>query len=257
MKKFFIIKLICFTFFCFSIKAQESKSLIVFAEPNLSIVLTELVRLYSQEHNVITSINFNSPADLIGDIDMGDPADVVITAHKEAIETLKLKGLVDVYNIGNIAKDSINLVTSIKNSQIPTNLLDGDINMDQALSILNERRSTLILDNYGSSSGRYSGDYLRNLNLGKFSVFTKLAEDRSSIVTSVLSDDNHYALLLSTQIKNKSGLRVLASQESDITYKLLVIAGDNMDTARKFLRFLESNQEARQIFATNGLNSTF
>lgn len=258
VKNFFSLIVVCF-FWLFSIsaKSEESRTLTVFAESNLSVVLTELLRLYSQEYNVITSINFNSPTDIIGDIDMGDPADVVITAHQDSIDNLKHKGLIDVYNIGNIAKDSLNLVTSVKNSQIPSSLLAESLAMDQALGFLNENRAILILDNYASTSGSYSGNYLRSLNLDKFKVFTRLAEDRAPIVNAVLSDENHYAILLSSQINNRKDLKILASIELDIIYKFLVVASDNMNTAREFLKFIETNDKAKQIIAKSGLRLAF
>ncbi len=254
MRRLFFVRFVClFIFICFKSHAQESKNLIIFAEPNLFVALTEVARLYSQEFDIVTSVNFASPNDLVNDIDMGDPADVFITAHQDTINTLKLKGLVDVYNIGSIAQDAINLVTPINNPLIPVDILaENNIAIEKALELLNNREATLILDNYGSSSGNYAGNYLRSLNLDKFRVFTKLAEDRSPIVSSILSDDRHFALLLSSQIKNRDELKVLATKKHNVNYKLLVIAGNNMDNARQFLAFIKM-PKIKQIFAVSGL----
>lgn len=250
IKSFFLLSFVVFL----SPKAFASKSLTIFTEPNLAIAITQIARNFSQEYNVITSVNFNSPTDFVGEIDMGEPADVVITAHDESIETLQLKGLVDVYNIGYIAKDSINLVTSTDNSKIPSTLMDSEIEIGDALKILNDSKSTLILDNYyGSSSGRYCGDYLRSLGLDQFKVFTKLAEDRSPIVSSVIDNEEYYALLLSSQVVNKKELKIISKlKNSEIDYRLFVIAGNNMETARKFLKFFKSSK-ARKILLASGL----
>ena len=109
---------------------SQSRNLTVFSEPNMSVALSKIARLFSQKNNVIVSINFSSSFDLIDEIDMGAPANVFVSAHPQIIENLRQKGLVDVYNIAYIANDELVLSTSKSNNHFPIKLLKKNINME-------------------------------------------------------------------------------------------------------------------------------
>ena len=104
-----------------SYATNGGRNLTVFAEPNLALALTKIARIYSQKSRTNVSVNFNSSADLIAEIDSGEPADIFISAHPQWIEALRQKGLVDVYNIGFIARDKLVLVTTKTNIGRPSN----------------------------------------------------------------------------------------------------------------------------------------
>ena len=78
---------------------------------------------------------------------MGEAADVFITANDNVIESLKLKGLVDIYNIVEIGQDYLNLVTSNNNKLMSPILYGNDNDIIESLKILNDKKVTLILDN--------------------------------------------------------------------------------------------------------------
>lgn len=216
------------------------------------MALTKIARIYSRNSNVVTSINFNSSSDLINEIDSGEPADVFISGHTGWIEMLKQKGLVDVYNIGYIASDSLVLITSQSNNNLPIELQNSKISLEDALNILNKNRSTLIIDNQGFTSGKYSSELVKNLQLPKIKLFNKIAEDRTPILSIIKNNPKDYAILLSSQIKDKSYLKTLAvKKESKIFYQALVIAGDNMEVAREFLKFLKT-PKAKAILHNQG-----
>ncbi|MFM2200491.1 MAG: Bacterial extracellular solute-binding protein, partial [Pseudomonadota bacterium] len=84
-------------------RANAVRNLTIYAEPNLFVALTKIARIYSQNFAVNVSVNFNQSLDFIDEIDSGEPADIFISAHPIFAETMKQKGLVDVYNIGYIA----------------------------------------------------------------------------------------------------------------------------------------------------------
>ncbi|MDX2082626.1 MAG: molybdate ABC transporter substrate-binding protein [Rickettsiales bacterium] len=232
--------------------ASVNRNLTVFAEQNTVAALTKLSRIYSQKNHVIVAVNFNSSAELISDIDSGEPADIFISAHTGWIETLKQKGLVDVYNTGHIARDKMVLVTSKDNHNINANLKNSNLTIEEALKILDQQKAYLIIDQEGSSSGKYSKELVKSLELNNLQLFTKLSEDKSEALDLTGDNVEHYAILLKSQIKNKKNLQVLAEQkDSNIFYQALVIAGDNMETAREFLKFLKSNA-AKSILRDNG-----
>ncbi len=252
-----IRKKIFFGFFILLFYAQNSfastsRNLTIFAEPNMVLALTKIAHLYSQKSNVITTVNFNSAPDLIANIDFGDPADVFISAHSGWIENLHQKGLIDVYNIGYIARDELTLVTSKSNPNLPEELRSNKLSFEDCLKILNQNKSILILDSETNSSGKFSHDLIRNSNFLDLKIFNKVAEDKSSVVNIAKKDPNQYALLLASQVKNDNDLQILNVEKSaNIFYQALVIAGDNMEVAREFLKFLKSSA-AKKILEQSG-----
>ena len=223
------------------------RNLTVFAEPNLALALTKIARIYSQKSRTNVSVNFNSSADLIAEIDSGEPADIFISAHPQWIEALRQKGLVDVYNIGFIARDKLVLVTTKTNIGQPSNS-----SLENVLKALDRAKATLIIDNEGMSSGFFARNFLSPLELIDINLFGKLTEDKTTLLTNVKSDSQNYALLLASQVKNEPNLQILAkSSGEDIFYQSLVIAGDNMEVAREFLKFLKGS-DAKSILKESG-----
>ncbi|MBU6338699.1 MAG: molybdate ABC transporter substrate-binding protein [Rickettsiales bacterium] len=252
MKKISFILLIFF-FFTQNSYANNSRNITIFAEQNMVPALTKIATIFSQKNNVIISVNFNSSLESINDIDMGEPANIFISGHIEMIETLKQKGLVDVYNVSYIARDKLKLVTS-KNNKLVSDVFpkSKNINLKTALLILNNAKATIIIDHSDSTSGSYSEHLLSSLTLTDLNIAQKLLEDKTPITDIVKRSPESYALLLDSQIRNKKDLIVLATaEENNIFYQALVIAGDNMDVAREFLKFLKS-KEAQNILQKNG-----
>lgn len=237
-----------------SLAATNSRNLTIFAEPNMVLVMTKIAQIYSKKANVIIAINFNPPSDSVDNIDLGEPADLFISAHPEWITTLTQKGLADVYNSGYVASDKLVLVTSTSNKNVPKELLNGEISFEESMQILNKNKATLILDYEGNSSGKFSNDVINKSNLLQLKLFKKLAEDRSPILNILRAHQNNYALLLASQVKEDVSFKILATTNAqNIYYQALVIAGDHMKIAREFLNFLKGS-EASAIFEKHGFN---
>lgn len=246
-------RILLLTFFLISFVSQNSyaltsRNLTVLAEPNLSFALTKIARIYSQKSHRIVTVNFSSAANLITEIDSGEPADVFISAHPSWIESLRQKGLVDVYNIGYIARDKLVLATLKTNSTVSS----SNFTLEDALRILDQGNAALILDNEGNSSGFFAKNFLSHLELDNIQLFTRLLEDKTTLLNNIRSSNKGYSLLLASQVSNESDLRILAQgKDENIFYQALVIAGDNMEVAREFLKFLKSI-EAKSILKENG-----
>lgn len=259
MKKFkikilqiFLFKFFTLVFLATNSFATTSRNLTVFAEPNTVVAMTKIAHLFSQQYNVITSVTFSSASDSVANIDLGEPADVFISAHPGWIENLRQKGLVDVYNIGYIARDEIALTTLKSNPTISLDLLSNNLTIQTCLKILEQNRSTLIIDDNGNSSGKFGEDVIQNSNLTNLKIFRKLPEDRSPILEILRNDDRQYALLLASQVRNEKDFKILATDKNNkIFYQALVIAGDNMEVAREFLKFLRS-KTAKKILRNEG-----
>lgn len=221
--------------------ASPSRSLTIFAEPNMVLPLTKITRLFSQKTNTIVSVNFDSSRDLMNDLDSGEPVDVFISAHPELIDMLHQKGLVDVHNAGYVASDDLVLVTNLTNPQfLPA--LQKNLPLEEALKILDESHASLVTDYEGGSSGKFAKDFLRNYHFEHLKFFNKIAEDKSPILSKIKNNNELYALLLKSQIKNEPNFLILSTKSNpDIFYQALVIAGNNMDVAREFVKFLRSD----------------
>jgi molybdate transport system substrate-binding protein len=244
-----------FLFFAQNSFANSSRNITIFAEPNMALALTKIGHLYSQKSNVIVSINFAPSSELINNIDSGEPSDVFISAHPGWIETLRQKGLVDVYNIGYIASDKLVLVASKLNVILPPEFNDKKIMLEEALKILDQNKATLIIDNEGNSSGKFSNDFLKKFSFPDLKIFNKIDEDKSPILSILDGNNQQYALLLTSQVKNKKDLKILATKDDEyIFYQALVIAGDNMEVAREFLKFLKS-EIAQNVLRESGFNT--
>lgn len=247
------ILLITFLLFGASIShAAPSRNLTIFAEPNLAVALTKISRAYSQKANVIIALNFGSSSNLINNIDSGEPVDIFISAHKGWIDSLHQKGVVDVYNVGYIAQDSLVLVGLKSNPNLPAQLMKTKPSPQEALTILNENRATIILDDEGNSSGFFAKNFFDQSTFSNIKIFSKIAEDKTPFLTIIRSNPENYSLLLESQIKNKSDFHIIADgADKNIFYQALVIAGDNMEVAREFLKFLKS-EPAKNILKSSG-----
>lgn len=232
--------------------ALQLKNLTILAEPNMVEALTKISRLYSQKTLTTISVGFGNSSELISDIEMGEPADIFISAHRYWIDNLKQKGLVDIYNIGHIANDSVVLATSKENIRIPSELLSSNIGFKASLESLNKYRLNLIIDNNGSSLGQYSKHLVKKLNLDKIKLYEKLEEDKTSVANLIKNNPDSYTIFLGSQIKDSQDFRVISTlKNKQIFYQALVVAGDNMESAREFLKFLKSAQ-AKKIFEESG-----
>ena len=235
--KIFLVVLLFSQLATKNVYAIPQKNLTIFAEPNLTLAMTKLARIYSRQSNIVVSVNFNSSQELLDQIDQGDPADLFISAHKKAIADVKQKGLADYYNIGFFARDEMVLVGS-SNKENPT----ADMTLDSYLKQLAQKRATVITDHEGSSSGSYTINYLDRFKSSNLKVFNKVAEDETPILQLIKANRDQYGLLFASQIHNDDELQILAkSKKDDIFYQALVIVGYNMDNAREFLKFLKSD----------------
>lgn len=244
--------LIIFLLISSTAHASQSRTLTIFAEPNVALPLTKIARQFSRVSNVIVSINFTSADNLIYNIDNGEPADIFISAHNTSIETLHQKGVIDIYNVGYVAQDQLVVATPKENDLIPQLLKNENISFNDALKVLNNEKAAIILDEDGNSSGFFAKAILAKSALNDVRVFSRIAEDRTSLLSAIKSNKNNYSILLASQIYNKADFKILA-KNSDISifYQALIIAGDNMEVAREFLKFMKSD-EAKIYFKSYG-----
>ena len=219
--------------------AKDSNNLIIFAESDLAIPLVKIIRKYSKENNVVVSINFDSSFDLINKIDDGEPADIFVSSHKDWVDSLKQKGVIDIYSLVNIAEDNLVLITSNKNERFFKEKLDSK-NLKLIFNRLNKMGYSLIADSEHKSLGKYSSKIIEKYDIKPNRVFRKLNEYIKSIIDFVSDDKNIFALVLESAILPKDNVRIVAKiPDIAINYQASAIAGNNMKLARDFIKFLE------------------
>ncbi len=251
-KSIFIIIFIIGIFPCLEVDAKNyTRSLVVAAEPNMVYALTKIARIYSGENNVAISISFDSSDKLIDDIDLGEGIDLFISANYHQIKALKQKASFDIYNSPIIAFDHLLLATLATNPSIPDELRDKKISITEAIKILSNNDIILMIDCSESFLGKYSKEMIDKIIDSNLKLTIKADDDKNQLIED-LYQGNNYAILLASQIKNKRDLFIINDpNQDDISYQALIIAGDNMELAREFVKFLQSN-EAKAIFSDSG-----
>ena len=251
--RIFCLFSLCLIIFNKPLFASQNKNVVVFAEQNMALPIVKISRLYSQKTGVIVSASFNFSEELVKNIDFGEQVDVFISGQRDQIELLKLKGLVDVYNIGYIAYDRMVLISDESNKEFPQKLIGK--NFSKALKFLNQNNAELIIDNNINTAGLIEKDFIQeienNPDFSQIKIFRKIDEDRSSILESLKENKGKYVITLASKISNKNGYKILSRSDKSIFYQALVIAGNNMENSREFLSFLKSPQ-ARLVFKESG-----
>ena len=251
--KFFIKTAIFPLFFITTSNASQIKSINVLAEPNLVPALTKISRIYSQKNSVIVSVGFAAATNSINDIDSGEPADVFISAHQDWLLSLKQKGLIDIYSVIHIASDDLVLATSKDNLSAANYSLEKNLDLEESLKIINHNHLSLIVDSEETSIGKYARHEISELHLKDLRLFAKSSDEKSSVISLLENSPDGYAILFASQVTNDEKLKILSRKNSQhIFYQALVIAGDNMEAAREFLKFLKT-APAKAIFEESGL----
>ncbi len=254
--KNFAKKISIYAIFLFSVNlinansfASQGRNLTIFAEPNMATAISKIGRLFSQKNNIIISVNLNSSEDLASTIESGDPVDIFISAHNNLIEGLRQKGLIDVYNVGFIARDELVLITKKTNPNLSKNACSR---MEDCLKSLSQNKETLVIDYSGSSLGEISKEVLRQGNFTDLIISERVPEDKSSSIEKFLNNDEKlFALVFRSQMRDPDLTTIAQSANRNIFYQALVVAGDNMESAREFLKFLK-NSTSKKILKESG-----
>lgn len=108
MQKVASIGLKLLTFLSFSIAAQanemtEMQAVNLLADSHLALPLSQLVSQFSRHSMISVSAAFGAGVDQKKKIEDGEPADLFIATDPQLFQQLKLKGMIDVYSLDEIA----------------------------------------------------------------------------------------------------------------------------------------------------------
>jgi molybdenum ABC transporter molybdate-binding protein len=245
---FFFFSLIIFIFSTNAF-ALNARNINVYSDPNLAPAIIKIARDFSQKNNAIITINLDSSADFLNNLDEESYFDVFISANSFVIDALKQKGLIDVYNIFHVTSDKLILVCK-KDTMLPINMMKENINLIDSLKIIDDYRLNLIINHKNTSEGFYSKKILDNIEFKNLKVFEKIPEDRSPLLHDIEDNSDSYGLIFASKLVKNNSLRIISSDQ-ERSYQAMAIAGNNMELAREFLKFLKT-ENAKKIFTDNG-----
>lgn len=234
---------------------KELISVNVLASSSLTEVMTEISRNYAVKYDRIVSVSYESPAELALRITEGEPADIFIAEHPHWIEQLKRQGQIDVYTLTNLAENKLAIITR-KNNRF-TRAINPEMPLAEKLVRLANRTFIVVGDEEATAVGRYAREAITALGPWDYISQVRLPVFTSQQLRYVVSQGMFAGIGYATDAKQNLALTLYDTipQEhyTPITYQGVVVAGENMNSARDFLSYLKS-PEAQAIFIKHGFD---
>jgi len=231
-------------------------SLTILADNNMGIAVAEIAREYSRTHQVVVNTSFAPPDDQESEIIEGGSADVLITPRVQWMEHLRSKGLLDVRSQTALAKDQLVLVGPTE-GVFPVKLAHAFPTAELIKRM--EGEALFVVGNPQTQASGISGKQaLRNLGVaGDMEPYTLYIKGQDQMVEMVMKQHAYGVFLYSATI-DREGMKVLdvfpKNSYKTAIYYASVIAGDNMDEARKFIEYLKS-PDAKELLTKNGFST--
>lgn len=245
---------------CLAIPAraqQAPRSLILQADSSLMLPISELARLYTLKTHQPVALFFVQSQHQIHDIVDGAVIDLLITARRTWIDALSQQGLVDPAFKNVIAKNQLVLVAPPTSTEA-VDLAHGFNPAPLMLKIGPDNFNFVIGHPESLAEGGASREALRNLGVdGDLEPYMEYPRTLEKLRKAVLKK-NAYGLMYASDAKETLGIRILGalpdSSYTPIHYTTLVLAGDNMENARAFVKYLQQ-KEAGAVFSKYGLGA--
>lgn len=240
----------------FPAKAQETiPSIVVVADSTLALPLSRIIREYAVEKKSAVALSLVESSSVNADIAEGG-GDVLITARDQWLQELKQQGMVDIYSETPLADDSLVLIG-------PPNFaekFDVSKSFPTGRVLLSAGADPLFVMAYPQvlPEGTPSRALLRKLDaLADMEPYTVYLKEREQM-RNAITRDAAFGILLASDASNHSmnALGVFPNNlHPPVRYRAVVLAGENMDQARKFVEFMKSSP-TRALFATYGFTPT-
>ena len=247
-------KLLYMLAFALALPAQAADgdgNLTVLADPSLLLPLAELSRDYAKQSGTPLAFMVEDSEHAAGQIEQGLDAHLLLTANQPLLESLKERGLADVFHSHPFARTQLALVGSSS--------IEPRTDFARHISLAAILYAQADLPVYVTPESSYEGS--RAAALLKQKTFAELLSKR---VTPVASREEAIrrlhaapglALLLATDALNDPSLKVLYvfgdEATAPVNYQAVTLASGRMAEADKFIQYLES-RPGQQIFARFG-----
>lgn len=226
----------------------------VMADNSLSNSISKIARSYSQKKHVSVNTSFASQKFQQQQITDGAAADVLITTKQSWLDELKQQGLVDIYSQFAIAKNRLVLVGGADS----TITIDSNNSFPSSQIIKASGGEPMFV--VGHPETRIDGGFAKSAlyNMGAMydlEPYISYIKQIDQFVELITTQKAFGICLFSDTIGNKK-IKIIGALPEDshqpIIYNAVVIAGNNMNEARKFMEYLKSS-EVRKILSDNGL----
>ena len=229
------------TLLLFATSAFALPSVNVMADGDLGVAMARIARNYSTERQVAVNASFTAQAAQAVQISEGGAADILITPKLSWIEQLKTQGLVDIHSQATIAGNRLALVGPDDSAIRPA----GNVFPTAALINALAGELAFVVGNPETLGVGVSGkEALRNLgvagDLEPYTLYLKQADQMDDMVAK----QHAYGIFYTSAATGKEGMRVIGLLPPEsyhpVEYYAVVIAGENMNEARRFLEYLKS-----------------
>ena len=226
------------------------------ADGSASILVAKLARDYARMYGASVSTSFIDKATQSSQIAEGGSADVLITQDSKWIDELQMQGLIDIYSKAEFARGRMALVGP-EDSTLSMKLSGSFISAPLVHAMGAEPELFLGNPEY-VPEGKYAREALRSLGaldvLEPYTFYLKSIDEMVEQVTR----RHAYAVFPYGQAMLIEHAKIIdvfpEDSHSPMPYYAVVIAGDNMDEARKFIKFLASPR-ARTTISGSGLTA--
>lgn len=230
----------------------------ILGDDSASLAITKLAREYARSKAVAVSTSFMEKESQSAQILEGSAADILITSDAKWIADLQAQGLIDIYSKTEFARGRMALVgprDSSLSMKLTSNFISAPL-----VHAMNYEPSLLIGNPEYMTEGKYAKEALRGIDaldvLEPYTLYLKKNEDMVEQVTG----HGAFGVFYYGQALLMEEARVIdvfpEKSHSPIIYYSVVIAGDNMDEARKFSKYLAS-PDAKRAIRSAGLTSSY
>lgn len=237
--------------------SKNIKSITILTDHSLIVPLNLLARDYSRKQKMSVTTNIGDTPAHIAAIELGAEANLVITPKEQWIADLQQKGLIDVYSRTPIAHNRI-VLAGARTMMVPKSL-----NKDTSLRDLTQHPLEFMI-NFGNPENNAEGGFglsvLRRIGLlGQFEPHYHFFGSMYDMMET-LEAPEAIGFIYRSEALLFPNVRILQRFERDIappvSYEAVVIAGENMEEAREFIIYLQSDY-AQNIFKQYGFDTVF
>jgi molybdate transport system substrate-binding protein len=232
--------------------AFAQSAVVVFAAASTTNAVTEIGELYADRHLGGVTPSFASSSTLAKQIDNGAPADVYVAANKKWMDYLEARNLIDKKSRVDLLGNRIVLIAPIASA-----LKSIDVAPGFALATFLGKEGRLSMgDPEHVPAGMYGKKALENLGVWE-QVKDRLApmKDVRAALVLVERAEAPVGLVYATDAAISKKVRVVgtfpASSHPPIVYPVAVVAGGQVEAAKRFIDFLRS-PESRAVFKKYG-----
>mgnify|MGYP000878502525 FL=1 len=234
--------------FVFGCAPKEKEKINISCAVSMQDAMDEIITAFTDEDtNADVTVKYASSGDIIKQIEQGDPKDVLISAGRKGMDTLKKKGCIDEESISEVAGNRLVLIVGKRREMVNFEELPKDI------------RYTAIGDPESVAAGRYAKEVFINLGnwddikermvYGKdVKQVLKYVEDGSARAGVVYKTD----AMVSDKVKI-SDVAPGDSYEKILYFSAIVKGSEEKKEAQAFTKFLHSSK-ARSIFEKYGFD---